>query len=435
MQTRWQAGSRSTCKPENTRSGIARLMLLLALLCAGIAVVMVSSTAAVPDYDKIYREGFAAAEAGDMEKVAACVAELDLVKDYESHAAMLKGFQEAAGGNLNNALMSFAKGQYHKDTREQSYLQAGLIFYHMKDLNQAIHLLKLTTDINPDNIMAHRVMSAAFYDIGALDRTLEETAHVARLAPEDYHPHLVQGDILKSYGQFQTAVTSYEQAITLVSAGSAGELDVKRGLADCYLKLGRYPQTLELLSSLESTPPVALRQAEAHFYLRHYDEARTLMQSLGRELSGTVEAVVLTVRLLEQEKRYDDAIRILTAILQKEPNNINLLSCAADVYGADGQVEKATQYRERSAEIAELEVEMSKLNHAALNDLQNVELRLQIAAVAEKLGNPKLAGNWIRAAMGISPDDERVQQAWQKFQVTYPYLKKPQTPADASQQR
>jgi hypothetical protein len=47
--------------------------------------------------------------------------------------------------------------------------------------------------------------------------------------------------------------------------------------------------------------------------------------------------------------------------------------------------------------------ERSRLEHEAMNDLQDASKLLRLAELCEKLGSYELAATWRRAAAGVSP--------------------------------
>lgn len=395
----------------------------------GLTVGLVTATviAAIPFYwmatavdcEKAWADGLRAARLGDVRGVDRAISVLAGSDAWQPHTAILEGLQHKSAGRFDEALVSFSRAQQHDATREQSYLQAGLICYELKEFREAISLLQRVTDWNADNVQAHRMLAAAYYDIGAMDQSLDEIGHVTRLAPEDYRPHFMQGEILKDYEQFQLATKAFAVAADLAVAGTTGEQDVRVGWSECLVRLGRYSEALNVLKPLQATPVVLVRRAQAHYFLREYDQARTLIEAVLPQMSGDIDAVTLAVSLYEQQQDYSAGMQLISSALQRQPRNIRLLSAAADVFGADGKQDQAVAYRARAAAIAELQQRFSQLHQAAVQDINDVSLRLQLADVAGQLGKPQIARTWLEAAVGMAPQDQAVQQAWTAFQATH----------------
>ncbi|MFM7056562.1 MAG: hypothetical protein ACKO2P_06530, partial [Planctomycetota bacterium] len=84
-------------------------------------------------------------------------------------------------------------------------------------------------------------------------------------------------------------------------------------------------------------------------------------------------------------------------------------------------------------EIAELRAAFSKLHQAAVRDLTDAGLRLQLAETADKLGQPQMAAAWYAAALGMAPGDMRIQDQWQRFLSRHPEFTASPKTADATQ--
>ncbi|MCR9202284.1 MAG: hypothetical protein NXI04_26880 [Planctomycetaceae bacterium] len=371
------------------------------------------------DYEQTYADGLQAARLGNTQRVNEAVSVLSGSEAWRPQVAILTGLQHKSAGRYREALVSLAEAQQSEATREESFLQAGLICYELKEFREAISLLQRVTAWNADNTLARRMLAAAFYDIGAMDQALDEIGQVTRLAPEDYRPHFMKGEILKDYEQFQLATGAFSAAADLAVAGSTGEEDVRVGWSECLVRLGRYSEALDVLKPLQATPVVMVRRAQACYFLRQYDEARTMIEAVLPQMSDDIDAVTLAVSLYEQERDYSAGMQLISSALKRQPRNIRLLSAAADVFGAAGQQEQAAGFRERSASIAELQQRFSELHQAAVQDIDDVGLRLQLADVAEQLGKPRIARTWLEAAVGMAPQDDAVQQAWTTFREAH----------------
>lgn len=384
-----------------------------------VAGAIVLSMSNAVDYEQTYADGLQAARLGNTQRVNEAVSVLSGSEAWRPQVAILTGLQHKSAGRYREALVSLAEAQQSEATREESFLQAGLICYELKEFREAISLLQRVTAWNADNTLARRMLAAAFYDIGAMDQALDEIGQVTRLAPEDYRPHFMKGEILKDYEQFQLATGAFSAAADLAVAGSTGEEDVRVGWSECLVRLGRYSEALDVLKPLQATPVVMVRRAQACYFLRQYDEARTMIEAVLPQMSDDIDAVTLAVSLYEQERDYSAGMQLISSALKRQPRNIRLLSAAADVFGAAGQQEQAAGFRERSASIAELQQRFSELHQAAVQDIDDVGLRLQLADVAEQLGKPRIARTWLEAAVGMAPQDDAVQQAWTTFREAH----------------
>lgn len=398
--------------PQNSRT----IKTTIAWLCIPAAVLAWFYLRPNIAPAEAYAGGLKAAKANEWKQVVFAIEQIGPGEEFAPHRAMLQGFLEAGEGKNDMALLQFSKAQSHPDTREESYFQAGTICYRLKEFREAVQLLQQVTEWNPDHEPAHRLLAASFYDIGAMDQTLEQITHVMRLAPEDHRPYFMKASILQDYEQFQVAATVFAEAAELADPNSPADISIRSGWSECLLRLGKYQEALSVVEALSSTAEIDIKKAEALYFLRQYEPAQQLVDRLLPTHSENVGLVAVAVRLFEHTEEYDRGIELVLAALKISPHNIRLQSSAADIFGAAGELAKAREYRELAAKTGELQQRFSQLHQTAVKDVNNAALRLELAQVAEMLGKLKIARTWYEAAIGMAPDDPQIQTQWTRFQ-------------------
>ena len=229
----------------------------------------------------------------------------------------------------------------------------------------------------------------------------------------------MQGCILQDYEQFQQAAAVFEEAANLADEGTEEDAEIRVSWSECLLRLGRYAEALDALQPAGDSANVLLCRAEAHYYLRQFDKARELVETVLPLKPDDVDVITVAVRVFEQARDYDRGIDLVQAALEREPMNIRLLSSAADVYGAAGQLDDAQQFREKAAATGRLQHRFSQLHQEAIKDVNNALLRLELGQLAEQLGKLQIAQTWYEAAFGMAPDNQEVQNEWERFQKAH----------------
>ena len=72
-------------------------------------------------------------------------------------------------GRLQQALDRFWNARHHDATRQLAFSLSGEAFYQLGNHREAIRILSVAVQADPENVEAHRWAAAACYDIGAMD--------------------------------------------------------------------------------------------------------------------------------------------------------------------------------------------------------------------------------------------------------------------------
>ena len=114
-----------------------------------------------------------------------------------------------------------------------------------------------------------------------------------------------------------------------------GWLEPKLGLAECKAAVGDFDAALRMIDNLQiANPPqtevdearVSLCRANALQGLGRREEASTCVAKLATEHAGQPEVLATAVRLCLQGEQYAQALTLLEALLQREPNSREFLS-------------------------------------------------------------------------------------------------------------
>ena len=98
-----------------------------------------------------------------------CADALAAFPGYEPHSQLLEGMVQMRQGRLQQALDRFWNARHHDATRQLAFSLSGEAFYQLGNHREAIRILSVAVQADPENVEAHRWAAAACYDIGAMD--------------------------------------------------------------------------------------------------------------------------------------------------------------------------------------------------------------------------------------------------------------------------
>jgi tetratricopeptide (TPR) repeat protein len=281
-------------------------------------------------------------------------------------------------------------------------------------------LLRQVLEWNPDRTESHRLLASAWYDLGAMEQAIVSLDQVIRLEPNDFRPHYMKATILRDFERFEDASIAFKEAVDRAPAGKPVADEIRSAWGDCLIRLRRYDDALKVLEPAGEWPEVLAWRSQACFSLRRFDDAQRLAdQALSKE---PLQPEALLVAAMTRERSGDAraAIQMLKDGLKKSPNELRYHHRLADFYGAVGDVEAATLHRNRAGEIAELRSKFSAAHQAMVRDTGTAAKRLELARLAEALGETEMARSWFFAALSLAPEDTEIKTAWQQFQDAHP---------------
>ncbi len=332
----------------------------------------------------------------------------------------LDGFHLKSRGQLKLALVEFSRANVHPETKEESYHQGGVVCYQLRQYGDCIRLLLQVLKWNPEQLEAHQILAAAYYDIGAAGMAIASLENVIRLNGVDFRPHYLKATILLESERFGDAALAFAKAAERAPEGADVADEICSEWGNCLIRLRRFEDALAAMHSARPWPDIQARRAQACYSLRRFDEALLFAEEALKASPNHLEASIVAAQLYEKSGGLDRGIRLLEECEKRYPGNLLLHQRLADLLSVAGRMEDAQLHRSRVAEIAELRGLLATAHEEVAIDTGNAMLRLKLAQLAEKLEEVDLARGWYQAAMGLSPDDREIQQQWHLFQTKYP---------------
>jgi len=408
----------------------AKKSLLLLASVAGFGLLITFLLPAQAPAE-LYRSGRAAVLKKDWKSATSAADRLQHLPAWKAHAALLRGYVARGRGQLNEALLLFSSANHNPATRTEAYFQAGSICYQQQQYSQATLLLRQVLEWQPDHTDALRLLAASWYDIGAMEKAIQNLREVVRLAPADYRPVYMQATILRDFERFEDAALAFAEAAEKTPSNSTVALEIHAEWGDCLIQLRRWEQALAVLQKAGNWPDVVALKAQAMYSLRRFDEASSLANQALTLDPTQPDAALVAAATSERRNQIDAGLQLLTNCLQKHPFDLRLHNRMAELLATLNRTAEAELFRKQAAEIAALRARLSAAQQELVRDTATVEKRLEIAAVAEQLGELKTAEQWLRAAAGMAPDQLAPATALQQFLQRHPTAQNTSNPAPA----
>jgi len=398
--------------PRPPSSALQRLMrgcLVVAFLVIP-ALAVRHALRAKTSADEHFQQGLAAFREHRDDSLQVCADALAAHPGYEPHSQLLAGMAQMRRGRLQQALDHFWNARHHDDTRQLAFSLSGEAFYQMGNPREAIRILSVAIQADPENVEAHRWTAAACYDIGAMDHALRHLQRVAELAPDDPRPNRLRGLIHKDFERYDLAAVEYREALRRHPDPDRWD-EVRVELAECLRREGRFEEALAVLQPCAALPdPDALR-AECHLALERPAEASKFVQRALARQPQHRDGLLVHADIALRAGDATQAAEILERAAAVHPHDDLVRYRLAQVYRRLGRDEQAEQQAGVMRELRELGKEFTKLHERAFNDLSDPQLRYEIGVMANRLGRPALARGWFEAALTLDPGHRSSREA------------------------
>lgn len=381
--------------------------------------VRTAATVAVHPIDQTphgapYRAAVAAVDRGDIEVAEQQRQKLANHPQYAVLADAIGGFMLAKAGKAEQAIAVAEAISRVPVMRAEAYLIAGQAFHSQGRWGEAIEAFRGALQYHDSSTRAHRWLGALLYDTGAMWDAVEHLRRVARLDPDDVRALRLAGLIHYDYQQYDEAVADYRDALAR-QIDSDLELAVRLELADSLRELRRYDEALDALAMAPELPEVLSTRAACHESAG--DDAQAL-QAAQRALeleSGQRLANLVVGRIELAQRHLDAAIEHLRLAVDADPADHEPRFLLGRALLQSGHTEQGQAEVQRSTELKEMTLELAELHLQAIAEPEDVELRLRMGQLAEKIGRRSAARDWYRAALGLDPTNQQAAEALQRL--------------------
>ena len=425
MQTLHDSGQ--TPDDSSDRRGVSTKHVLLGLLIVtvgGAAVWFGTLIYIANEPEKCFERGLIAYREGDIDTVAREAARLDGNEEYAAHASLLTGMVRLNQGSVMAAIEDFEAATEHPDTKVEAYIQIGTAYYETKRYRRALETFHLAEELDQERVDIKRWLSATYYDLGIMTRSLDYLDLVIEKVPDDPKPHRLKAVIFRDYERWTEAVAEYEKTIELMNL-DLPDPEIRLQYAECLVSLKKYEEALKALEGVTSVSDVLAVRGLCRFALGDFELATSLTNEALEMSPGNGLATIVKARLLAEDGRMDQAIALLNQAAKADPFDYEVHQYLSEVYRKKGEIEEADRELEEMQRILGLRKEFAKLHEAALADLEDAELRNKLAMNAINLGRLDLARTWYEAALGLDPANKTANEGMQELDRREKELREP----------
>ncbi len=253
-------------------------------------------------YRAAFQKGMRAFQQNNIADLTIAIEKLNKSSEYEAHYHLLRGLLLMHQQSSREALEEFSASLGDEDTTALALTYSGQILHFAKDHASAEQMLLAAVEADPRLVEPHRLLAAAYYDIGAMDNALKHLAKVIELAPEDMRPWRLRGLILKDFEKYDEAPAPYEGALERAKEDYIQQ-ELNEELAECLVRLRRYDEALDRLKRIKPTAESKSLEADSLLALGRVEEAeKSLAEALRIDASHLRSMTIYSSLLIEQEK-------------------------------------------------------------------------------------------------------------------------------------
>lgn len=353
-----------------------------------------SQTAAPADR---FQQGLAALKAGRLPEARSAVEALEDIPGFEQETAVLRGGILLNSGDFAAAQREWESVELTPEMRLTTHLIQTGVFYRRNDLARAEQFVYAALRIDSENVDARRWLAAIYYDLGADTAAEAQLQRVASLDPGDYRPHHLLGQINFDAEHYTRSTASLRAALKR-NPPPAVALVIKRLLARSLIKNRAYADVLELVGDEPDDAALLAVASEAHWGQGRLDRARQLLRRAEQREPDNRLVLVLKATMAMQAGRPGDAVAPLVRQLKADPFDVECRYRLALCYRKLGRQPDYQREITRMREVQTTIEKLSKLTNQAIERPDDAEIRDRIAELFLKIGKPKLAEVYRRAA-------------------------------------
>lgn len=236
----------------------------------------------------------------------------------DAYAHFQLAYAHTALGDWRKAVAFYRRAAELKPDMAAAHLNLGLLLYEHDSPQASIEPLRRAAELLANEARPHFLLGTALERAGQPAAAIAEYRAAAALDNKDADTQLALGRVLLNSGKHAEAEAAFRQALSL----DESKLSARLGLAQSLVGQQKLaPAAAELDSYLEAQPddPQAwLQLATLHALAENFDAA---LQALDRAEKGappTPDTLRLRVDIYVQQKRVDDAILILRALVEQD---------------------------------------------------------------------------------------------------------------------
>jgi len=317
--------------------------------------------------------------------------------------------------DLIDALGEFAQVMEDDPWAAEATVLASECLVRLGDSRSAEQVLIPLVRRQPDNLEAHRWLSAIYVDVNAEIPAAAHLREWIRLDRQDPRPYrlfcLIMRDTEEGYPE---AIEGYRKLLQL-DLKPGERATVLKDLAETQIAVADYPHALETLAEVpgvfQNRPSIRLLRAECLQGLSNNNEARRIADEILKENPNLASALLFRAKIYLQENQPHSAIALLEKLVARHPNHGQARQSLMIAYRTVGDDRRAAEQKQIVDLLQGSRTRLMELQSVTAKNPWNGPARLEAALLNSGI-NYSEALAWIRFALASSPEDPRIRKAW-----------------------
>lgn len=353
--------------------------------------------AASDTLEKHYRSALEQVRAGQFRDVREKIKDISQHPNGRDLGLLLEAEIFLKRGRPDGALRILRSADQDGPERNRILLCAGQSLYQLGRFAEAVHALEVVAAAAPDEVEAHRWLSAALYDLGANYAAIAEIREIIRLAPNDYRAHHFMGVIYNDVENFGLAAQSLRRAAKL-SPPPEKFAEVVEQLTFSLVRIRQFEEALEYCDLVPESAAIRLSRAECLWRLGRFTETGELLRRCKSLGDHSPELSLVESHWVEHAEGAEAAEAILRSAIREFPNHAALFQAHREILQQLGKLDEANAQLQSFLALQARVKRLNELSAEAERSPTDPDIRDQLAVVCESLGKMELAAMWRDAA-------------------------------------
>ncbi len=211
-----------------------------------------------------------------------------------------------------------------------------------KDLKKQIELYTKAINKAPRYISAYHRRGDAYKKQGKIKKALADYSKIIELSPKDSFKYYARGLAYLDIKDYVAAKNDFTSAIKLKN--NYDGFYYNRAL--CLIELGNMKSALSDLKKVKDKSlqnKARFLEGRANYKLYNYDKAEDIFLTLHEQNPEDEDVILYLARIYTNKEMYDEAISLLSKVLNKNPNNETALMLRASALKETGLSEQAIE--------------------------------------------------------------------------------------------
>jgi tetratricopeptide (TPR) repeat protein len=360
------------------------------------------------DSAQVYREALAAGEAGNRELMAQRLEQLRTDPAYSAHVQFLDGLLFLGRSMPLKAIPLLRQAAENPELRSKALVSLGRAYGTAGQLEAAIQTLNSIADDPETGNQARFIACGMLATTQAWDAAVEQLRTLEKAGFETPKVLHQLAEIEFDRGNYADAEKLFLAAIEAFPTDPTNSMKATR-LLDCRIQLGTLVDSDKYIDMLDNQITSSMYRAEALMAAGKIEEARTAIDRGMREAEGNPALSFLRGKLALAEKSVEAAKQVLPEVMAASvqfPRALDGMRVTAQVAELAGDADLADKARRNVEGLEAIRTQMRELMPAVSKSLLDVELRLQLAALARDCGDSDLMQKVFRGLMLFHPERE-----------------------------